>query len=108
VRSSAVASPKPNYNAGVQQQAEARSTSPKTEAMRHYPPIKPANPAGHRSHWRNRAQQAAFRRMLLERTGHQCQRCGVTDQPLQAHHTTADDGMLVCVPCHKAIDPYAR
>jgi 5-methylcytosine-specific restriction endonuclease McrA len=76
--------------------------------MRHYPPKTPRNPSGAWSPTRDRAEQAAFRRMLINRTGPSCQACGATNIPLQAHHTTPTDGMLLCRPCHKAVDPHAR
>ena len=75
--------------------------------MRHYPPRK----ASGNTSWngtRDRATQARFRRMLLQRDGHTCQSCGATNVDLQAHHDSAVDGRLLCRPCHKEADPNAR
>lgn len=82
-------------------------------SIRHYPPRRPKaakNPSG----WggtRDRAEQARFRRMLIERDGFRCWTCGVAPtnaDPLQAHHVTDTDGRLLCREHHRAVDPYAR
>lgn len=66
------------------------------------------DPNAHRSPWRNRWQQEQFRRAVLDRAGHACQRCG-TSRRLEAHHTQPgnDDprtGVALCVSCHQAVD----
>jgi hypothetical protein len=82
--------------------------------VRHYPPIKPRNAAGHWSAARNRAAQARFRTAVLAAAGGCCQYagCPVTTE-LQAHHTQAgnDDpttGLALCRVHHRMADPHAR
>jgi hypothetical protein len=48
----------------------------------------------------NRADQAKFRAMLLARDPHVCAVCGRAGVPLQAHHITVTDGVLLCQGCH--------
>jgi len=77
--------------------------------MRRYPA--PARPASNATSWnrkRNRTTQQQFRTALLQRDGHVCQRCGATNVPLHAHHDTPTHGRLLCVPCHRTVDPHAR
>jgi len=57
---------------------------------------------------RDRAKQQRFRTMLIQRDGPLCQACGAFGVPLQAHHDTATDGRLLCVPCHREVDDHAR
>jgi hypothetical protein len=74
---------------------------------------------------RSRSEQHAFRLAVLERDGYRCRCRGIPDgcdrphpdpcgatRDLQAHHvrpgTSVDDGVCLCAPCHRAIDPHAR
>jgi hypothetical protein len=87
--------------------------------VKHYPP----RPTGHHTGWspaRDRAAQARFRALLIQRSGGQCEyifpglmalRCPIREG-LQAHHDragyTADSGRLLCRDHHKAEDRHAR
>lgn len=76
--------------------------------MRHYPPRKPATGNTSWNGTRDRATQARFRRMLIQRDGPVCRRCHVFGVELQAHHTSEHDGMMLCRPCHRQVDANAR
>jgi hypothetical protein len=68
---------------------------------------------GHWSPWRDRAEQAAFRKMLMDRADGRCEfydgflRCDRTDD-LKAHHTPGGGGMLLCQAHHRQIDPHVH
>lgn len=83
--------------------------------VRHYPPRPPAHPkaTGWSPH-RDPAAHARFARATRKRAGNQCELCGSTDRP-QAHHRNGDvtdnrteNGILLCTPCHRALDNHAR
>ncbi len=76
--------------------------------MRHYPPRAPRTGNTSWNGTRDRAEQARFRKRLIQRDGPMCRRCQAFGVPLQAHHVTATDGVMLCQPCHKAVDPQAR
>jgi hypothetical protein len=62
---------------------------------------------------RDRAAQARFRNLLIQRSGGQCEYPGCTiTTELQAHHDragyNAQCGRLLCREHHKAEDPHAR
>jgi hypothetical protein len=72
--------------------------------MRRFPPVKPRNPDGSwGKHWLPRAQQAQFRKQLLDLEGHRCFYCGATNKPLQAHHETRTTGHMACQSCHNRL-----
>lgn len=66
------------------------------------------------SPWRDKTEQASFRRALMERAGGRCEylydgilRCPNTED-LQAHHGQHGGGMLLCKLHHRELDKYAR
>jgi hypothetical protein len=83
--------------------------------VRHYPPRPARHPKA--TGWspdRDPAAHARFARAVKAYAGNRCQLCGATTR-LAAHHRNGDvtdnrteNGLLVCVDCHKELDPYAR
>lgn len=65
---------------------------------------------------RDRATQARFRRLVLERDGHACTDCGATHDLrachiIPLHRGGSDDpsnGVTRCGSCDRATDPHAR
>jgi hypothetical protein len=82
------------------------------------PICQPEPPAGRNAQgWptRDRAEQARFRRRVLEAAGYTCTRCGLHDptgKALDAHHLTPTTGQCLCNRfgngCHAAVDKHAR
>jgi hypothetical protein len=89
--------------------SQCGAISGQRKCPRHRVPLAAPGQRGHgRAGNRDRAAQARFRRALIAATGLVCQGCGRTDVPLQAHHTSATTGLLLCDDCHADRDDHAR